>query len=176
MRVGYGTITRILPHPKDGYKKIEGFFVYPLNCARVSVTFAKVIPPDPLPDEVGERFEFSWIVPKDRPWKVGDRLAGRPTHRAVRVQVGTRTRTRGSLLRRLCSTPPPQHVERSYLPARRFPADVAAHRVLVCTAGVKGALDRCPGVRANAIRLGWFPGSACSFAMSDHPLRVPLPA
>jgi len=28
-----------------------------------------------LPEEVGERFEFSWIVPKDRPWKVGDRLA-----------------------------------------------------------------------------------------------------
>ncbi len=61
--------------PKDGYEKIEGFFVYPLNCASVSITFAKVIPPDPLPEEVGERFEFSWIVPKDRPWKVGDRLA-----------------------------------------------------------------------------------------------------
>jgi hypothetical protein len=28
-----------------------------------------------LPEEVGERFDFSWIVPKDRPWKVGDRLA-----------------------------------------------------------------------------------------------------
>jgi len=56
MRVGYGTITRILPHPKDGYEKIEGFFVYPLNCASVSITFAKVIPPDPLPEEVGERF------------------------------------------------------------------------------------------------------------------------
>ena len=52
MRVGYGTITRILPHPKDGYEKIEGFFVYPLNCARVSITFAKVIPPDPLPEQV----------------------------------------------------------------------------------------------------------------------------
>jgi hypothetical protein len=35
----------------------------------------KVIPPDPRPEEVGERFEFSWIVPKDRPWQVGDRLA-----------------------------------------------------------------------------------------------------
>jgi hypothetical protein len=66
MRCGYGTITRIFPHPKDGYEKIEGFFVYPLNCASVSITFAKVIPPDPLPEEVGERFEFSWIVPKDR--------------------------------------------------------------------------------------------------------------
>jgi hypothetical protein len=75
MRVGYGTITRVLSHPKEGYEKIEGFFVYPLNCARVSITFAKVIPPDPLPEDVGERFEFSWIVPKDRPWKIGDRLA-----------------------------------------------------------------------------------------------------
>jgi hypothetical protein len=62
MRVGYGTITGVLPHSKDGYEKI-GFFVYPLNCARVSITFAKVIPSDPLPEEVGERFESSWIVP-----------------------------------------------------------------------------------------------------------------
>lgn len=75
MRVGYGTITNILPHPKEGYEKIEGFFVYPLNCASVSITFAKVIPPDPLTEEVGERFEFSWVVPKGRPWKVDDRLA-----------------------------------------------------------------------------------------------------
>jgi hypothetical protein len=22
-----------------------------------------------------DRFEFSWIVPKDRPWQIGDRLA-----------------------------------------------------------------------------------------------------
>jgi hypothetical protein len=62
---------------KTGTRRFEGFFVYPLNCASVSITFAKVIPPDPLPEEVGERFEFSWIVPKDRPWKVGDRLATR---------------------------------------------------------------------------------------------------
>ena len=64
-----------LASPERRVEKIEGFFVYPLNCASVSITFAKVIPPDPLPEEVGERFEFSWIVPKDRPWKVGDRLA-----------------------------------------------------------------------------------------------------
>ena len=63
MRVGYGTITRIFPHPKDGYEKMKDFFVYPLNCATVSITFAKVIPPDPLPEEVGESFEFSWTVP-----------------------------------------------------------------------------------------------------------------
>jgi hypothetical protein len=75
MRIGYATITGILPHSKVGYEKIEGYFVYPLNCARVSITFAKVIPSDALPEEVGERFEFSWIVPKDRPWKMGDRLA-----------------------------------------------------------------------------------------------------
>jgi hypothetical protein len=75
MRIGYATITGILPHSKEGYEKIEGYFVYPLNCARVSITFAKVIPSDALPEEVGERFEFSWIVPKDRPWKMGDRLA-----------------------------------------------------------------------------------------------------
>src|SRR6202022_3637900 len=68
------------------------------------------------------------------------------------------------------------YVERSYLPARRSPADVVAHRVSGCTAVVKGALERCPEVRANAIRLGWLPGSACSFAMFDHPLQVPLPA
>src|SRR5260221_10018650 len=58
----------------------------------------------------------------------------------------------------------------------RSPAGVAAHRVLVCSAVVKGALDRCPDGCANAIRLGWLPGSACNSAMSDHPLRVPLPA
>ena len=75
MRVGYGTIARVSPHPKKGYEKIEGFFVYPLNCASVSITFAKVIPPDPLPEEIGERFDFCWVVPKDRPWKAGDRLA-----------------------------------------------------------------------------------------------------
>jgi hypothetical protein len=75
MRIGYATITGILPHSKEGYEKIEGYFVYPLNCARVSITFAKVIPSGALPEEVGERFEFSWIVPKDRPWKIGDRLA-----------------------------------------------------------------------------------------------------
>ena len=75
MRIGYGIITKILPHPKDGYEKIEGFFVYPLNCASVSITFAKVIPPEPVPEVDGERFDFSWIVPRDRPWKVGDRLA-----------------------------------------------------------------------------------------------------
>jgi hypothetical protein len=63
MRVGYGTITGVLRHAKNGYEKIEGFFVYPLNCARVSITFAKVIPSDPLTEEVGERFESSWIVP-----------------------------------------------------------------------------------------------------------------
>jgi len=75
MRVGYGAITSILPHPKDGYERIQGFFVYPIDCARVSITFVKVIPPDPLAEETGERFELSWIVPKDRPWQVGDRLA-----------------------------------------------------------------------------------------------------
>jgi hypothetical protein len=55
-----------------------------------SITFAKVIPPDPLPDEVGERLEFSWIAPKDRPWKMGDKLAvkfsefsGRSSERAL---------------------------------------------------------------------------------------------
>ena len=75
MRVGYATITGLLPHAKEGYEQIEGYFVYPLNCARVSITFAKVIPPDPIPEEVGERFVFTWVVPKERPWKVGDRLA-----------------------------------------------------------------------------------------------------
>ena len=75
MQVGYGTITKVCPHPKDGYERIEGFFFYPLNCASVSITFTKVIPPDSLPADVGERFEFSWVVPKERPWKVGDRLA-----------------------------------------------------------------------------------------------------
>ena len=75
MRVGYATITRLLPHSKEGYEQIEGFFVYPLNCASVSITFAKVIPPDPIPEEVGERFVCTWVVPKERPWKVGDRLA-----------------------------------------------------------------------------------------------------
>jgi hypothetical protein len=75
MRVGYGTIARVLPHPKEGYEKIEGYFIYPLNCASVSITFAKVIPPNPLPEEIGERFDFCWVVPKDRPWRVGDRLA-----------------------------------------------------------------------------------------------------
>jgi hypothetical protein len=33
-----------------------------------SITFAKVIPSDALPEEVDERFEFSWIAPRDRPW------------------------------------------------------------------------------------------------------------
>jgi hypothetical protein len=41
----------------------------------VAAKFEKVIPPDPLPEEFGERFEFSWIVPKDRPWKMADKLA-----------------------------------------------------------------------------------------------------
>ena len=63
MRVGYATITGLLPHSKEGYEQIEGYFVYPLNCARVSITFAKVIPPDPIPEEVGERFVFTWVVP-----------------------------------------------------------------------------------------------------------------
>ena len=75
MRVGYATITGLLPNSKEGYEQIEGYFVYPLNCARVSITFAKVIPPDPMPEEVGERFVFTWGRPKERPWKVGDRLA-----------------------------------------------------------------------------------------------------
>jgi hypothetical protein len=26
-------MTRVLLNPKDGHEKIEGFFVYPLNCA-----------------------------------------------------------------------------------------------------------------------------------------------
>ena len=75
MRVGYATITGISPHPKEGYERIEAFFDYPLNCARVSITFAKVIPPDSIDQEPGERFVFSWVVPMERPWKVGDRLA-----------------------------------------------------------------------------------------------------
>jgi hypothetical protein len=75
MRIGYATITGLFPYPKDGYEQIEAVFVYPLNCASVSITFAKVIPPDPLPEEIGERFVFTWVVPKERPWKVGDRLA-----------------------------------------------------------------------------------------------------
>jgi hypothetical protein len=75
MRVGYATITGVSPHPREGYEQIEAFFVYPLNCASVSITFAKVIPSDSIEEETGERFVFSWVVPKERPWKVGDRLA-----------------------------------------------------------------------------------------------------
>jgi hypothetical protein len=54
---------------------LNGHRLYYIISLSKAITFAKVIPPDPLPEEVGERFEFSWIVPEDRPWKVGDRLA-----------------------------------------------------------------------------------------------------
>ena len=44
---------------KAGNERIEGLFVYPINCGNVTITFAKVIPLDPLPEEEGERFDFS---------------------------------------------------------------------------------------------------------------------
>jgi len=75
MQISYATITEILPHSAEGYEQIKGFFVYPLDCASVSITFTRVVPPDSLPEEQGERFDFSWTVPRERQWKVGDRLA-----------------------------------------------------------------------------------------------------
>jgi hypothetical protein len=50
---------------------------YDVIAVETKVPWSPTLPRiDPfLPEEVGERFEFSWIVPKDRPWQVGDRLA-----------------------------------------------------------------------------------------------------
>jgi hypothetical protein len=74
MHVGYATVTKVSDHPIEGYERIEGFFLYPLNCASVFITFAKVIPPEQRSQETGERFVFSWVIPKERQLKAGDRL------------------------------------------------------------------------------------------------------